>query len=293
MLRENSMPNSEKLSWSRNPLLRASAIVGGSLAVLVVVVYFVFTKPAFPTMVQVSVALGTGLLGAAAIYQTVSENERKRIDESNRQTDRAPHIRIMDDKRVVDHIVDFTDPAGKRGKKSVKFAELEVFVENVGPGIAGGLSGILVCMYFEIDYSQDYESIEDERERHQDLKGVLNDRPSFEERELRLPSTFLPVGVSERMKVINADEERKWLVEQNDRDPRAYIVQISCTDLEGHPAQSATAAIYWIPPQPKRWRVEEFEAEFDTSSRWYRPSPESEALIIDAWNGWKLAHKKG
>jgi hypothetical protein len=157
----------------------------------------------------------------------------------------------------------------------------------VGPGIAGGLTATLSCMYFDRDYLQDEQSRSDELERHQEVEALLADGPRFDEFPLRLPSVFLPVGVSERMRLFNVDESANWRSSENDQDPRAFVVQLSGTDLEGHAAETVTAAIKWIPPLPSSWGVEALEKEFETTSRWHRPAPETESLILDAWRAWK------
>jgi hypothetical protein len=284
-----SLPSNAVLSkppgQRASPLIWPGLPIAAGVAGAMTFVWLAFSKPPFSVMVDVSVALGTGLLGAAAFYQTLSENQKRATDETNRHADRAPHLRIMTEKHASSRMVYDPNWATTKKPKTAKFESLEVFAENVGPGIAGKLEATLVCMYFDIEYELPGESEADEEEAYLMPLETIAKGPKFSKRALRLASEYLPVGVENRLLLFDADEEGSWEYNENSQDPRAFLVLLRNTDLDGYPAEATVGAVWWIAPTPKGWGLD--ESEYETTSRWHRALPDVEAAIVEAWNAWE------
>lgn len=279
------MPDSVDSSWTGNSWVRATALVSCSLAIAFLVVWLVFSRPSFAIMVQVSVALGTGLLGAAAIYQTLGENERRTLDERNRRADRAPHLRLLPKAHMATRYGDGKPDAELKAPRApFQFEELELVAENVGPGIAGDLHATFVAMYFGIEYDAAPTQPQPWK-APPSVSKVLKESPKFDERDLRLPSKYLPIGPENQMTLLNADDSAGWAANELDEDARAYIVRVDYSDLDGSPALPAIAVVYRDPPAFDDWNPEGID--YSTHSRWYRPEPEDEARIIRAFDVWK------
>lgn len=262
-------------------------MVGLVIFALLMGVWLVFSEPSLSTMVQVSVAIGTGLLGAAAIYQTLTERLKRQGDEQNRRADRAPHIRLMGRDHLSTHYVAGAGAAPKKAPRvPVPFTELEVVVENVGPGIAGEIKVNLVSAFFDIDY-EDPAALREPWELPPSPREVLKMGPKFEESPLRLPSQYLPVGQENRMLLFNADDVESWGQTELDRDTRAFVVEVAYKDLDGVPERSLEAVFYRAEPIPG---VD--DDEYKNKSRWVRAGSETETAFIEALKVWRLRPQK-
>ena len=275
------MPAKSREYWSDGDWIGAFVIFSVVVPLAFLLIWYAAAEPSFSVMVDVSVAFGTGALAVAAFYQTYAENKRQQISELNRRQDRTPNFRIQSSTKVIRSTTiaePGASPPGDLAKASPRVRELEVFLENVGPGIAGDLSVELVTVYAETEITEEDNSLEPEL---RDLGTLLKRQPKFESSQLPLSSQYLPVGPDNKMLLLNADSSAQLEFDLMGRETEAYILQVKGKDLDGNAAKTILAVIAWFDTPPELIGIN--DDEFPKPGKWDRAPASLEASLLKLW----------
>ena len=253
---------------------------------LIIGVWVLASEPSFGVMVEVAVAVGTGSLAAAAIFQTLDNRERRAVDEINRLADRAPNIRVGLRPLQTTRRMPPPDKNNPSGKPAVEpFEDRELYIENVGPGVAANLSARLVTLYVDLD--PDDPVCETDFMMPKELLKVPH---LYRSSELSLESTYLAIGPQNQMRLFNLDESEEWSGTEYLALDRVVVVQLQFTDLEGNQHRRINGGAYWHPKIPgMNGGYPEIELEGERNrSRWNAARGD---LIDEVLADWKTKPK--
>lgn len=233
---------------------------GAGEFLLVLFVWLVYGKPDFGTMVQVSVAVGTGSLALAAVIGVAFEWDRRTADQANRLHDRAPHIELFEKTVTVPRAEILRIPPSLHPGQ---FDTRRLILRNNGPGIATRFDVTQITRRAEAFVLRDRE---DEDWQVVDSPRNLKDETDVEV----LDRTYLAPG--EEVEVMAPDF---WLQSPDPTTPIpiAIFYIVRATDLEGNPATPTSGGLRFSPPT-LAGRAPDDEIEWDrefhaSRSRWH------------------------
>lgn len=296
----------EVTNFDRNVLKSRPYVLGAILAGLFVDTVVALNFPAsFPIMAasEVALAIGTLALAYGALLQLASTVVTRRDEamwraqqRADRARDREPNVIVgLRPLPTVRKSIS-TDPADPPDKMVVsQFDEAELFIENVGPGIASGLSARVVTLYRDVQPS-DWRPDPDNPDPARQCVGpddLLDEEHGFHEAPYGLPSSYLAIGPDNRMRLFKPDEWEQWSGNESMEDDRAYIVIVEYTDLEHNQSKKVVGGAYWVPKIPGlRGDPEDYDDTFLTRSRWFQSRSDLIDKVLADYEKWKTASKK-
>lgn len=302
-----TVPTPDRVSRFDISVLRLRSIVFG-VFVLVLVADFVlaiFDSSQLPalTAVELALAMGTLALAYAAYLQVVSSNASRQEDQRwraqqqiDRIRDREPHLKFGIREVAKSRQVTATK-AGSTGKQPVQppFIQSELYVENVGPGIAGNVKATLLRLY--VDYDPRMEDIPDLPDPFDETLApdeLLKAGNKYEFLKHGLPSSYIAIGPENRMTILNADESADWAISESMELDRMYIVFIEFTDLENTQNKKVAGGATWavkfpgVNGEPMDYPGE----DYTNKSRWYLSPTDQIDKVLAIWDAMEKAAGK-
>ena len=276
---------------------RGAAVIGIIVGLCIDIIIALLYPNRFPVIAasEVALAVGTVALAYASILQVASSVESKRAEDNwralqrvDRARDRAPNLvfgvrprRVQRQRRRPD--IPILAPAST---ELAPFDEAELYVENVGPGIAAGLTATLIRLY--VVYNPLVEANPQNPDPWSECKNsgeLISVEHTYSTRPLGLPSPYLAIGPDNRMRLLNADEWEKWSGSEDLEMDRMYLAIIEFTDIEGQQPKRVAGGLAWAPKLPG-WHGEPSDAleeEYVSQSRWYLAASDEVTKILADW----------
>lgn len=247
------------------------------------------------TAVELALAVGTLALAYAAYLQVASSVESRKEEErwraklrDDRAKDREPNLAVGMRYFPRTKMVASTDPSQPPGTRVAKsFDAAELYIENVGPGVAANVRVTQLRLY--VDYDPRLKGDPDNPDPFSEClnpKELVKVEHSFEFSELSLTSPYLPVGPQNRTLLLNVDDSEDFSWSERFEMDRMYIVTVEYTDLEGKQLKRAVGGASREMDIPDAQGVpwDPFEDEHAKSSRWYLARSDTIQTVLADWN---------
>lgn len=212
------------------------------------------------TAANVAAAIGTAILGLAALLTIVQDQDRRAEERANRRADRAPILVV----KVIPRKETRQIRAAGNPQLSAPgtYTARDLVLMNVGPGIAQRVKGRHKLQYV----------------RWQELASKPGPGPEDAPRDSRwidfqLKVPYLPSGDS--VVLVSGDVGEGY--EEGFDFMTGHFFEIGCTDLDGHPAKKARGGVVWNHPGfASGFAAEAYEEDHRDVSEWDFTSKEFE-----------------